>query len=125
CLRPGSVVADDFRRHQRPQPATGSELSPPPVRAEEAGRVRAARARRVDHLEHWLRADDLRLPPAYHNRAQLAPRQRRDLTEPWHPFYRVFEVVDLVERHDLRLVREKDVDVVLDQVEELFPVPVD
>ena len=54
-----------------------------------------------------------------HDRPLLAARQRRDLGLAAHLLQRVVELLYLVERQDLVLVGEQDVDVLLDELEEL------
>src|SRR5437588_12912328 len=71
---------------------------------------------RVDHV-HVVAGDD--------DRAERAPGQRRDLAMAADMVQRLVEALDLVERSDLVLVREKDVDVELDELEELGTVTID
>ena len=63
--------------------------------------------------------------PVHDDRALLAARDRPDPRPAAHVGERLLERVDLEERADLRLVREHDIDVVLDQVQELGAEPVD
>ena len=67
--------------------------------------------------------DHVHAAPVHQDGALGAPGQRGQLAVPAHVRQRRVEVAHLVERADLELVREEDVDVVLDQVEEGGAVP--
>ena len=109
----GAEVGDDLGRGQRAEAAAGREVVAVGEAVQEAGRVQVAGARGVDDSRSTgsasmtctsSRADD--------DRALLAAGEGRDLAVLADLLERVVEVVDLVERADLVLVREQDVDLV-------------
>ena len=92
---------------------------------EEACGEEVAGAGRVDQLLDRRGGDLDDVVTVHDDRALLAARDRPDPRPASHVRERLLERVDLEERTDLRLVREHDVDVVLDQVQELGAEPVD
>src|SRR3546814_1681398 len=92
---------------------------------EETGRVKIAGAVGVDHVDARHRVDDMHLLAAQDHRALFRTGQRRDIDVMAHMLQRLVEVGDLVERFDLGLVGEQDVDVVFGQMLEFVAVAVD
>jgi nitrate/nitrite transport system ATP-binding protein len=124
-LGTGSQVGDHLAGgHGRHLPGRGQVGAPSPP-GEEAGGVEVARSRGVDHRgRHDRHVDALTLGGEDH-RAPLGAGQACDGAVAAHAPRRLLEVVDLVQRADLGLVGEEDVDAVLDELEELEAVAVD
>ena len=92
---------------------------------QEACGVKVARPGRIDDPGHRRRGDGVLLAIGQDDAAALAPGQRGDRDMAAHRLRRCREVVSLVQRADLRLVGEQDIDLALDQFAEGGPMPPD
>src|SRR5690349_21937095 len=109
-------MRDDLGRGDRPETAAGAEIVSEREAVEEAGGVLVAGAGRVDDpARYGLRVDEVDLLTTHDQRALRATGQRRDLAVVVDTLQRGVEVVDLVQRADLGLVGEQDVDLAVDQ----------
>ena len=124
-LGPGAEVADHLGGRQRAEAARGPEVVAVGEPEQEAGGEEVAGAGGVDDALDRAGVDHVHLVAGDDHRALLAAGERRDLALARHLLQGVVERVDPVERRDLVLVREQDVDVVLEQVEELVAVALD
>jgi hypothetical protein len=92
---------------------------------EEPGGVQVAGPGGVDDARYRLGRDAVGVVAHQHHRPLLAPCEHGDLAAPAYGALGLCEVLDLVERADLLLVGEQDVDVVLDELAEFVAVTLD
>src|SRR5260221_4533106 len=92
---------------------------------EETASIKIAGAGGVDDLRDPGCLDYMGMVGGHDNRAPLAAGQRGDVAIPAHQPHRLVEILGLVERADLRLVGEEDVDMVADEVAELGAMAAD
>ena len=89
---------------------------------EKSRRVEIAGSGRVHHAARPARVDHMHLVPAQDDRALFAARETGDFAMAAHRLERRIEIRGLVERGDLVLVGEEDVDMVRHQLAELAAV---
>src|SRR5439155_284402 len=123
-LRTCPDVGDDLGWGHGLEPAAGSKVRSAAQTEEKSGRVQISGAGRVDERLDWMSVDDVDLVAPDDHRASRAPREGRDLAVLASVLERSVEVVDLVQRADLGLIGEQDVDVALDELEERVPMTV-
>ncbi len=92
---------------------------------QEPGRVEIPRARRVDHFGHRLRVDHMDLLAGDDERSLLAAGEGGHGTLATHRLQGRIEGVHLVERENLGLVGEENIDVARHQLAEGFAVTLD
>src|SRR3984893_5472384 len=118
-LGSGPEMADGLGRRERAEPPARDQVPPVCEAVEEAGRVLITRARRVAEAVHGYGVDHVHLVARADHRATLPPGERGDVGVSTDALQRVVEVVEVVQRADLLLVREQHLDGVLDEVEKL------
>src|SRR5262249_59207933 len=112
-LRTCPDVRDDLGRGHRPEPAAGSEIQPAAQAEEKSGRVQISGTGRVHERLDRMSVDDVDLVASDDHGASRAPREGGDLAVLASVLERGVEIVDLVQRADLSLIGEQDVDVAL------------
>src|SRR5262245_29268025 len=123
--RPRTHVTDDLGGGQRSESCAGGQVEPPAHPVEYSRRVEIACAGRVHHRAHRMRDDCMDLAAADQHRALRAPSESRELAMSAYVPESGVEIGHLVQGADLGLVREEDVHVVLDEIEERRAVAVD
>src|SRR5438876_1227962 len=118
-------MADRLGGAEAAEPTAGREVAPMGEAEEEAARIKIAGTGRVDDPADPRRLDNMGMLARYDNRAFLAAGQGGDVAMRPHAARRLVEIVGLVERADLRLVGEEDIDVMRHQLAELGAVPPD
>ena len=113
-------MADDLSRHHAAQPPAGPQIAPLRERVQEARRVGIARTGRIDHPDTRLCRDDVHLVARNDDRSLFAARESGDFAVRAHARHHLVKLLGLVERENLVLVGEQDVDVMLDQFEKLI-----
>ena len=124
-LGPGAYMRDDLGGRQGAQPGALDERQVPGEAMEEARGEKVAGAGRIHDPLHRMRLDDMNLVTLHDDAASLRARQRRDGAILAHPLHSLVEMRDLIERGDLPLIGEDDVDVVADELEERVAMAVD
>ena len=109
-------MADDFGSAQTADPAAGGERQAAGQAIEKARGVEIAGPGGVDDARHRRRRHRVLLARGQHDAALGAAGQRRDRDMAAHRRGRGGEILGLVERADLRLVGEQDVDMAVDQI---------
>src|SRR5690554_2196825 len=92
---------------------------------EEARGEEIARARRIDELTRRDRVNGDRPIARDDERAFFAPREDGDAAFSADRFSRLFKARGLIERGDLGLIREEDIDMSVDEIEEALSMALD
>src|SRR5690242_13903594 len=117
-------MADDLGSAEAADLAAGGERQPAGQAEEEACGVKVARAGRIDDPRYRRRRDGVLLAIGEDNAALFAAGQRGDRDMAAHRLRRR-EVVGLVQRADLGLIGEQDIDLALDKLAEGGPMAAD
>src|SRR5438874_13124263 len=124
-FRPRADMADDLGSAQAADTAAGGEGQAAGQAEQEACGVKVARPGGIDDPGYRRCGDGVLLAIGQDDAAALAPGQRGDRDMAAHRLRRCGEVVSLVQRADLRLVGEQDIDLALDQFAERGAMPPD
>lgn len=118
-------MADDFGGRDSPEPGAGLEVPLAGEAEQKAGRVGITGAGGVDDLTHRLRIEGVNGAVGNNNGAFFRTRQCRHLTMVANPLHCLGKGMDLVERDDLVLVGEQDIDVLFDEANEVGAMAID
>src|SRR5688500_4465016 len=94
-------------------------------RVEETGRVEIAGPGRVDDRADALGCYHMSLPAGCDDRTLLAAGEAGELGAAAHLGERFIKAADLIERKDLSLVREQDIDMLVDERAEIGAMTLD
>src|SRR6516162_8272444 len=124
-LRAGTEMADDFGGAQTAEFAANGQRQTPRQPVEKTARVKVAGAGCVDDALDRYRRNAVLGSRNQDHATRGAARQGRDCNMPAYRRGGPFEIVRLVERADLGLVGEKDVDMAVDEIAKGRPMTPD
>jgi hypothetical protein len=110
---------------QAPQPGTAGEIPSPRVAEQESGGKEVARPGGVHHPRNLHRLDHMHLVAFHDDAAGRRAREHRKLAVGPHRLQGLVESLDPVERRDLGLVGEDDIDTGADEIEEALAMAFD